>query len=182
MKFNEHYELEGRHAFLSPSQYYWVNYNDDKLSIVYHNMLAKQRGTELHELANRLIKLGVKLPRNHQTLNWYVNDAIGYQMTPEQPLYFSDNCFGTADTICFDGKLLRIHDLKTGATPANMLQLKLYASIFCLEYGIKPSNICIKLCIYQNDEKIVCEPEIEEIQNLIDKIIYFDKQIESFKE
>lgn len=41
-------------------------------------------------------------------------------MTPEQVLYYSENCFGTADTISFDNKTLRIHDLKTGAVPAHM--------------------------------------------------------------
>jgi hypothetical protein len=33
----------------------------------------------------------------------YVNDAIGYNMKVEQPLYYSENCFGHADTLCFLG-------------------------------------------------------------------------------
>jgi hypothetical protein len=36
----------------------------------------------------------------------YVNDAIGYQMTPEQPIYYSENCVGTADAISFKNDFL----------------------------------------------------------------------------
>lgn len=181
MKFNQHYELEGRHSFLSPSQYHWVNYNDQKLNDVWHNLWAKQKGSEYHDLAARLIKLNVKLPRNHKTLNCYVNDAIGYRMTPEQPLYYSDNCFGTADAIFFDGKILRIHDLKTGKIPANMMQLRIYAAIFCLEYLVDPKTINFELRIYQNDEKFIEEPDYAVIEELMDKIVYFDKQITAFR-
>ena len=41
-------------------------------------------------------------------------------------LYYSENCFGTADVISFNDDLLRIHDLKTGAVPARMEQLFIY--------------------------------------------------------
>jgi hypothetical protein len=78
--------------------------------------MAARRGTELHDLAHQLIRLGVKLPKTPTTLNLYVNDALGYRMTPEQVLYFSENCFGTADAISFRRNKLRIHDLKTGIT------------------------------------------------------------------
>ena len=50
------------------------------------------------------------------------------KMTPEQILYYSDNCFGTADAILFRNNFLRIHDLKTGKIPAHMEQLEIYAS------------------------------------------------------
>lgn len=60
----------------------------------------------------------------------YVNDAIGFKMTPEQPLFYSENCFGTADAISYRNKLLRIHDLKTGLIPAHMEQLMIYAALF----------------------------------------------------
>ena len=46
--------------------------------------MAKQKGTELHDFAARCIKLGQKLPKSKKTLNAYVNDAIGFKMTPEQ--------------------------------------------------------------------------------------------------
>ena len=110
MNFKKHSDLEGRHAFLSASKYHWINYDEEKLSDTYLKYLATQRGTELHAFACQCIRLGVKLPRTRKTLNMYVNDAIGYKMTPEQPLYYSENCFGTADTISFNKNLLRIHD------------------------------------------------------------------------
>ena len=69
-------------------------------------------------------------------------------MTPEQILFYSDNCFGTADAIAFRGDLLRIHDLKTGAIPAHMEQLEVYAALFCLEYKIKPADIRMELRLY----------------------------------
>ena len=28
MSFKKHYEIEGKHAFLSPSKYSWLNYTD----------------------------------------------------------------------------------------------------------------------------------------------------------
>ena len=31
MNFNKHYDLEGKHAFLSASQHAWVNYDEGKL-------------------------------------------------------------------------------------------------------------------------------------------------------
>jgi len=132
MNFNKHLDLIGQHAFLGASKYHWLNYDDDKLIQSYLNSLAVQKGTELHDLACNLIRLGVKLPKSKSTLNMYVNDAISYRLTPEQPLYFSRNCFGTADAISFNDKnrFLRIHDLKTGVTPAHMEQLEIYAALF----------------------------------------------------
>lgn len=85
-------------------------------------------------------------------------------MTPEQPLYFSDNCFGTADAISFRKNELRIHDLKTGSTPANLKQLEIYAALFCLEYNKDPTSIKIVLRIYQNNEIFEEEPEGSVIQ------------------
>ena len=175
MNFNSHFELDGRHSFLSPSKYHWLNYDDDKLAESYRKSLAVQRGTELHDFAARCIRLNQKLPKSRKTLNMYVNDCIGFKMTPEQPLYFSDNCFGTADAICFRDSFLRIHDLKTGATPAHMEQLLIYAALFCLEYRVKPGNIRTELRIYQNNEIIVSNPEADELAPVMDKIISFDR-------
>lgn len=136
MNFNKHSNLEGRHAFLGASKYHWIRYSDDKIAESYSKFLAIQRGTELHEFAAQCIRLSQKLPRSKKTLNSYVNDAIGFRMIPEQILYYSDNCFGTADAIIFKNNFLRIHDLKTGVIPAHMEQLRIYAALFCLEYGI----------------------------------------------
>ncbi len=181
MNFNKHSNLDGLHAFLGGSQYHWLNYSKEKLIEKYKNRRAAEQGTKLHELAANLITLGVKLPNQHKTLNMYVNDAIGFKMTPEQVLYYSINCFGTADTISFryDAKLkkdfLRIHDLKTGTTPAHMEQLLIYSALFCLEYDIKPNDIGIELRIYQNNEKIIFNPTAEDIVPVMDKIIASDK-------
>lgn len=181
MNFNQHFNLAGRHAFLGASKYHWVNYDDDKLVDTYSKFLAVQRGTELHDIAARLIKLGLKQPKSKKTFNMYVNDAIGYKMTPEQVLYYSDNCFGTADSISFRNGLLRIHDLKTGVTPAHMEQLMIYAALFCLEYKMKPSEIEMELRIYQSDEIVVHNPEVDEIVPIMDKIVTFDKILTKMK-
>ena len=181
MNFNKHSRLTGHHAFLSASKYHWINYSEEKLVKSFAKYQAAQRGTELHELARRCIELGVKLPKTNKTLNLYVNDAIGFKMQTEQVLYYSDNCFGTADTISFRKNVLRIHDLKTGETPASVNQLLVYAALFCLEYNTKPVDIETELRLYQQDEVFVHIPEPEEIFNIMDKIIAFDKRIEELK-
>ena len=103
-------------------------------------------------------------------------------MTPELVLYYSENCFGTTDAISFRNGLLRIHDLKTGVTPAHMEQLYIYAALFCLEYKMKPSDIEIETRLYQSDNIIVDNPTPEIIVPIIDKIITFDKVIRKIKE
>lgn len=181
MNWNVHSNLIGNHAFLGASKYHWINYDEQKLADSYNNFLATQKGTELHEFAATCIKLGQKLPKSPKTLNAYVNDAVGYKMTPEQVLCYSENCFGTADAISFrDGKL-RIHDLKTGAIPAHIEQLKIYAALFCLEYKKNPGKIDIELRIYQNDEVLVHNPSEEEIMVIMEKIISFDQVIKNIR-
>lgn len=181
MDFNKHYNLSGQHAFLGASKYHWINYDEQKISESYFKFMAAQRGTELHDFAAQCIKLGQKLPRSNKTLNMYVNDAIGYKMTPEQVLYYSDNCFGTADTISFRNNLLRIHDYKSGTIPAHMEQLMIYAALFCLEYKVRPSEIEIELRLYQSDEIFYHKPTAEEIVPIMDKIVTFDKIITNIK-
>ena len=181
MNFNKHSNLEGQHAFLGASKYHWINYSEDKVAESYSKFLATQKGTVLHDFAAQCISLGQKLPKSQKTLNMYVNDAIGFKMTPEQVLYYSDNCFGTADTIAFRDNLLRIHDLKTGVIPAHMEQLEIYAALFCLEYKIKPGNIEFELRLYQNDEILIHNPTAEDIAPICDKIITFDKIITKIK-
>lgn len=182
MNFNKHSNLDGQHAFLGASKYHWVNYDENKIVEAYSKFLAAQKGTELHEFAAQCIRLGQKLPKSKKSLNMYVNDAIGYKMTPEQTLFYSENCFGTADAIGFRDTFLRIHDLKTGVTPAKMEQLEIYAALFCLEYRVKPGEIGIELRLYQNDEIIVYEPSAEDIAPIIDKIVTFDKIIAKIKD
>jgi hypothetical protein len=181
MQFNIHRNLEGLHAPFSPSQSHWLRYDDEKIAEVYENKKAAELGTKLHEWAKTTIDLGIKQPKSDKTLYAYVNDAIGYKMNTEVVLYYSDNVFGTADSIVFRNKFLRIHDLKTGKTPVKMEQLMIYAALFCLEYKIRPSDIEIELRIYQNNEILFHKPTAEEIVPIMDRIIHVDKVIEERK-
>ena len=182
MNWNRHSAFEGQHAFLGASKYHWINYSEDKLAKLYSQSLAAKKGIELHDFAARCIRLGQKLPKSTRTLNMYVNDAIGFKMTPEQVLYYSEFAFGTADAISFRNGMLRIHDLKTGVTPAHMEQLLIYAALFCLEYGKKPGEIKMELRLYQNDEIVHHEPTAEDIAPIMDKIISFDKIIRQIRQ
>lgn len=172
----------GKHAFLSPSSNAWVNYDDEQLARVFFSSEAAKRGTEFHDLAQRLITMGVKLPDVPKTLNMYVNDAIGFRMTPEQQLIYSEYCFGTTDAICFNGEILRIHDLKMGAKEATFVQLLIYAAIFCLEYNQLPKFIQIELAIYQNDQIRQMTADPSEVLQIMEKIKYFDKRLKYLAE
>lgn len=181
MNFNKHLNIEGQHAFLGASKYHWINYTEDKVIDSYSKFMATQKGTILHEFAAQCIRLGQKLPKSQKTLNMYVNDAIGFKMNTEQVLFYSENCFGTADAISFRNRLLRIHDLKTGVTPAHMEQLLIYVALFCLEYKFKPSEIDIELRLYQSDEILFHKPSVDEILPIMDKIVTFDKVLAKIK-
>lgn len=181
MNFNKHSTLGDMHAYLGGSKYHWINYDEDKLASSYKKYLAVRRGTQLHEFASKCISLQIKLPRNKKALNSYVNDAIAFQMVPEQPLFYSMNAFGTADAISFKRDFLRVHDLKTGISPVSMNQLMIYAALFCLEYDVPPEKIDIELRIYQNEGYIVENPDPNRIMELMDKIIVFDELIEKMK-
>ena len=183
MEFRQHKQFAGQHAFLSASKYHWINYDQDKLDETYRRFRAAAIGTRKHALAAELIEMNVRLPRTRSTLNLYVNDAIGFKMTPEQVLYYSVNAFGTADAISYDErkKMLRIHDLKTGETPVSFHQLEVYEALFCLEYKLQPNEFQAELRIYQNDEVQAMEPDSDDIFNIMDKIILFDKRIEELK-
>lgn len=182
MNFRSHSAFENEHAFLSASRYHWINYDENKLAESWLNYQAKENGTILHDFAAQCIRLGQKLPRSEKTLNMYVNDAIGYKMTPEQILFYSENAFGTCDSIGFRDDILRIHDLKTGAIPAHMEQLYIYTALFCLEYKVKPVEIDMELRIYQNNEILIDKPLPEQINDICNKIVRFDQIINSLKD
>ena len=184
MRFNNHYNLSGLHAPFTASQSSWLRYDDDKAREAYERKKSAELGTRLHAWAKNTIDLGIKQPKSKKTLYEYVNDAIGFKMSTEVVLYYSDRFFGTADAICFrqDKKtgryVLRIHDLKTGVVgdpDKHFEQLKVYAALFCLEYGFKPEEIDIVLGVYKKDEVAFCEPEAEEITWIMNKIIHLDK-------
>lgn len=183
MDFNRHTQLEGLHAVFSPSQSSWLRYSDERAVEVYLNKRAAEMGTRLHAWAKETIDLGIKQPRSKKTIYAYVNDAIGFKMSTEVVLFYSPRFFGTTDAISFRNMFLRIHDLKTGKRDVDMEQLLIYAALFCLEYKIKPADLegC-ELRIYQNDDIMVHNPRPEEIQDVMDRIVYLDKLLENVNE
>ena len=181
MFFNKHTNLEGLHAPFGASKSSWLRYSDDKIVEVYNNLQAAEMGTRLHEWAKQTIDLGIKQSRSKKTIYSYVNDAIGFNMSTEVILFYSENFFGTADAISFRNNFLRIHDLKTGRRPVHMEQLEIYAALFCLEYKIKPGDIRMELRIYQNDEILVYEPTAEDILPIMDKIVHVNKMLEKIE-
>lgn len=183
MNFNKHLNLEGLHAPFSASQSSWLRYDDNKLIDIYTNKKASELGTRLHEWAKETIDLGIKQPRSKKTIYAYVNDAIGFKMSTEVVLYYSDYFFGTADAISFRKNVLRIHDLKTGKRGKiedHIEQLEIYAALFCLEYRIKPGDIEMELRVYKQDEVLVHKPTAEDILPIMDKIVHANKILERF--
>ena len=177
MNFIKHSNLEGLHAPFSASQSSWLRYDDEKALSVFRKKKAKEMGTRLHAWAAETIELGIKQPRSKKTIYAYINDAIGFKMSTEVVLYYSNNFFGTADAISFRNNMLRIHDLKTGES-GHMEQLEVYAALFCLEYKIKPGEIEIELRVYKNDEVMVYNPTAEDILPIMDTIVHFNKVLE----
>lgn len=176
MRFNKHLNLQGEHAFLSPSSYHWIHYTPERLIERWTSARAADYGTAQHYYAHEEIKAG-RLSDLVGTVGLYINDAIKYRMDCEQVLYYSENCFGTADTICFRYNTLRIHDLKTGVYPASVHQLEVYAALFCLEYDYSPFDIKMELRIYQDNEVVMYEADPEDIVFIMEKIKQFDKII-----
>lgn len=181
MKFNDHHKLAGLHAPFSASQSSWLRYDDEKTMEAYRNKKAAEMGTRLHNWAAETINLGIKQRKSRETICAYINDAIGYGMSTEVVLFYTERFFGTADAICFRNNTLRIHDLKTGKVgniESHFEQLEIYAALFCLEYKIKPGDIDIELRVYKNDEVAVKNPTAEDIGPIIDKIVHLNKLLE----
>lgn len=167
----------GDHAFMGGSNSSWLRYDREKLVTAYFNAAAKIEGTEKHDFAAKDIefgkKYGFKRPRTKNTYYMYVNDGIGFRMETEKLLYYSEFAYGWADAIAADDEkhILRIHDLKTGLTPAHMEQLMIYSALWCLDYSQKPGDWDIKLRIYQNNEIVGYEPDEKDILPIMDQII-----------
>lgn len=199
---NTHPELVGKHALFSASKYNWLNYDDNALRNAYINSFSSQVGTAVHEYAKdkiifrqpmednrsernalllQLLKVGIpqnviQLERLFTNLLPYVNDAIGYKMTPEVLLYYSDNVFGWTDAISFSRNVLRIHDLKTGDSPAKIDQLMIYAALFFLSHK-KEANLqkCkTELRIYQNNQVLIHTPPAYDIACVMDRAVHAD--------
>lgn len=202
----------GDHAIFSPSNNSWVN--DDTAADVenrYFSKLATTIGTLVHEEAYECIVTNTRYTKNEAkkaiskkllineiprdafdadyiaaTFVNYVNDAIGFGLRPEQELYFSEWAYGTSDAIGFDEKkrILRVHDFKTGVTPAKFLQLELYSALFFLGDGkmYKPGECQIELRIYQGGEIKEEYPTAEDIVPLMDSYIWHTKIMDGLKE
>lgn len=215
MNYNDHSKLEGKHAFLSASKNSWLNKDENQILDSYARQYVKDIGTALHDIARKHIKHRIKMTKASkreimlslvedyyipviaiergidfdgvfENLVVYVNDAISYRMVPEQILYYSDLCFGTADAITDINSILlkkelKIFDLKTGTTPVHIEQLLIYAALFCLEYNVRPGDLTIELRIYQTqkDEVICMHPTAEDIAPIMDKIVSINKNIDS---
>lgn len=176
MRFNKHLDLAGEHAFLSPSQHHWIHYTQERLIERWTASQAAAYGTLQHDYAHREIT-AKRLSNLVGTVGMYINDAIKYNMTCEQILYYSENCFGTADTIAFRYRTLRIYDLKTGVYPGSVHQLEIYAALFCLEYSQDPFTIKMDLRIYQDNEVAMYEADPEDIAFIMTRIQDFDRII-----
>jgi hypothetical protein len=180
--WHEHPRLEGSHAVLSPSNYHWLNDSEEKLLTRLHNAQSAARGTRLHAKAAGNIEDGLKmaLDGRYPVLARYVNDAIKYEMVPEQMLMYSPYCYGTTDAISFDPDemFLRIHDLKTGVSKSSFDQLYVYAGLFCLEYEIKPFLIQGQLRIYQYEEPDYCDIDQGRLAWVYDRIRTVNRIVE----
>lgn len=171
------------HAIFGASNYHWINYSEEKMIEAFVNNQAKKKGTEFHDLACRLIKNKIKLPDINITFNMYVNDAILYDLRPEEQLYYSDWFYGTADAIGLKDETLRIHDLKTGRTKPSLHQLEVYVAFWCLEYRVLPSDLKdIVIRLYYDNQIIEDHPGSDIIVPIMDKIVTVDKVLQRLRE
>ncbi len=175
MRFHKHSHLEGQHAFLSPSQYHWINYDEEKLRYRYRTMRAALEGVEQHRYAAICIAERVVQNDETTTLGLYINQSIAFRMQPEVVLFHSPNAFGTADAISYRHRILRISDLKTGVSKTSEHQLEVYAAFFCLEYEIDPFSLReIQLRIYQDGQVRLYYGDPYFIKGIMEKILKFD--------
>jgi hypothetical protein len=199
MNLNNHYDIKGKHALLGCSQFGWMNAKTEEDMLKYlASKYSTTIGTLMHAEAADHITYGVRLNKNdkkhiqfqllrqgipakiiryidfdamYDNLMDYVNDCIGFKMIPEKELKYSDKLFGTCDALVYNEKdhFLRIHDLKTGVTPAHMEQLMGYAALFFLDnriYKVKDSQV--ELRIYQNNDVDIYNPEPDELLEFMD--------------
>lgn len=181
IKFTKHPELEGMHSFLSPSGYHWLNYDVDKMKQNWLNKQNMARGTYLHEMASMMIKTRTKAAKLKKAVNMFVNDAIGFGMSSEVVLFYSANCFGTADAIRYDeeSRQLKIFDLKTGNSTPSFKQLLIYAGLFCLEYGYDPRKMnAIQLRLYQRNGFEEYFAEGDEVREIMQHIEMMDVAVD----
>lgn len=204
----------GEHALFSPSQGSWRN--DETVTDVtdrYFSLLSREIGTIVHAEAHDCILTNTKFTKNEarkqltkrlvmnhiprsainapalsENFVNYVNDAIGFGMIPEKELYYSEWVYGTTDAIIFDETkhILRIHDLKTGSTPAKFRQLELYAALFFLDVGprigVKPGDCRVELRIYQGGEVLEEYPTADIIVPHMDSCVWHSRVMDELRE
>ncbi|MBP3826205.1 MAG: hypothetical protein ILA11_10810 [Butyrivibrio sp.] len=190
--------------------------NVDDIASRYYKSLATDIGTAVHDLACKCIDSKIRFTLKEakkvitlHLLSWkerpiprgafdvdfiaptfvsYVNDALGFMMDPEVKLLYSRWCGGTADSILYDQDkhILRIHDLKTGVTPAKFEQLRGYAALFFLQYGNRlrmlPGETDITLRIYQAGETKEEHPSAEDIVPIMDSIMWHSDVMDKLSE
>lgn len=186
MEWNDHWRLEGRHATLSPSGYHWLNYDPDKMRRVTWNNYSKEDGTKMHELASNMILYSIMPENNENALNQFVIDALTMfdePMSSEILLYYSDECFGTADAIYYDEekKHLQVHDLKTGVSKPSFKQLWIYCALFCLEYDKKPEELTFECRLYQLGAMDIDNPDPKDIRTIMNQIVSMSNVIEGVR-
>ena len=138
---------------------------------IYSKYFIEKLDTIPKETKRELACLGAvakNTPEIFETVKAYVNDAISFHMKTEVVLYYTDDFFGHADSLIFTKNMLRIHDLKTGVTPAHIEQLLGYAALFCLRNKIEPENIQTELRIYQTNDILIATPNPEEIRDYME--------------
>jgi hypothetical protein len=146
-------------------------------------MRAALEGMEHHRYAAIAIEERDVQDDETTTVGLYINHCIHYRMSAEIVLYYSPNAFGTVDAISFRYRILRISDLKTGATRTSEHQLEVYAALFCLEYEIDPFSLRgIELRIYQDGRVREYYGDPKFIKGIMDKIVVFDQIINRLRE
>lgn len=184
MRFKKHSELSDMHAFLSPSKYHWIRYDEEKIVRTYTARLAAQRGTEEHEYAQQAIALRILQAESPAALNRYINDSIRWKLLPEQTFFYSVHCFGHADAAGFNEtkRVFRVSDYKSGRTPTSMDQLKVYCALFCLEYDWSPMEISMEMRIYQGKTPREELADPHEIMIIMDRIKTYSALIDEIRE
>lgn len=197
MKWNDHKEYEGKHAFMGGSNYHWLNYDSQAFENRYYSRYSQDIGTTLHQLAHECIVNRIKINKHDihliemamnkafipkdaydpnlilMNLIPFVNDAIGFHMSSEVLLFVNQFCFGTADAIGYNEieRTLRVHDYKSGSTPAKIEQCYIYIAMFCIEYKVDPRKLkLIEARIYQNCECLIDNPSADVILDIMSVI------------
>lgn len=211
MRWHDHSDIEGKHAFLSPSKKSWLNYDIDKLEAAYVNSWATTIGTVLHSFAEIRIKRRKRLTKScrdtldqfmyengipvklidvdkyFDNLSLFVNESIGFRMEPEVGLKISDDCFGHTDAISFDerDRILRISDYKSGMTEPSMDQLLIYAALFFIEYkkelNLELSNFRTELRLYFQEQVLYFEPDEQTMAHVVDTVLCQNKAVQTIK-